>query len=213
MKRTAFVMVLVLLATVAFASGVQEQEGTSRAGGPGATAFGPGRGPAAGGYRMDALTDAQETEVTGIYDEIDGFPVLRVDGKTYTVGVPGYRWLDVDLEPGDEVTVKGLRLEEVESIDGHIRVSSAVIDGTEYEIGPSRFGGRPGPSAGPGYGAYGGYGMHGRPGHRPFGHHPVPGYGPHAGSPRGGYPDYGTQGSPRQGYGPGGGGGRGGPRW
>jgi hypothetical protein len=195
MKRIAFVMVLVLLATVAFASGMQEQEGTSPAGGRAVAGGGPGTGavtdetrspgwgPVGHSHRLDALTQAEEAELTGIYDEIDGYPVLRVGGRTYSVGVPGYRWLDIDLEPGEEVTVEGLRLEEVESIDGHIRVSSAVIDGTEYEITPPGFGGRPG--------------------HRPYGRLPVAGYGPHAGRRYGMHPGYGHYDMHgRPGYGP-----------
>lgn len=91
------------------------------------------------------LRSVSETELTGTYDEIDGFPVIRVDGKTYAAGVPGYRWMDIDLEPGDQVTVSGYLFEETEPINGHLRVTSATIDGTEYQVAP---GGRRGPAAG-----------------------------------------------------------------
>ena len=135
MKRTAMVLVLAMVAGAVFASGAQEDAAPVA--------------PSYGGVRVPA----GETELVGTYDEIDGAPVIRVNGKTYTAGVPGYRWLDIDLEPGDEVAVSGYLFEETESIDGHLRVTTATIDGTEYDLGA------PGMWRGPAGGPHHGYGM------------------------------------------------------
>ena len=137
MKRSAFVLVFAMIGIAAFAAGTQE----SAAPAPGAAAAG------------------EVTTLTGTYDEIDGYPVIRVDGKTYSAGVPGYRWVDVGVEPGDEVSVEGYLFERSESTDGHIRVSSAEIDGTRYDVTAPGYGyGRGHMSAGdPGYGPRSGY--------------------------------------------------------
>jgi hypothetical protein len=135
MKRTAFFLVLVMVGGAAFASGGQEE--------------------AAPGYAPGPAVAAEQTELTGTFDEVDGYPVLRVGGKTYVVGVPGYRWIDIDLEPGDVVTVEGFLFEESEPIDGHMRITGATIDGTEYEIAPPRRGGwGHGRHGGPHHGGY-----------------------------------------------------------
>jgi hypothetical protein len=131
-----FLLALGMIGTAAFAAGTAED------GRPGAP-----EGP--------ATRWAEETTLTGTFQEADGYPMLEVDGKTYSVGVPGYRWIDVDLEPGDEVTVTGYLFEEARENDGHLRVTSATIDGAEYQLAPPRaaygprWSGRPG-AYGPG---------------------------------------------------------------
>ncbi len=158
MKRAALVLVLAMVGGALFASGVQEDAA------PGVAA------PVA------------ETEMVGTYDEVDGYPVIRVDGKTYTAGVPGYRWLDLDLEPGDEVTVRGYLFEETESLDGHVRVTQATIDGAEYDIAPPRTAETSGWGPHHGYGMMGprsrggGPGMRGQQGYGPQGYGPRQGY-------------------------------------
>jgi hypothetical protein len=100
--------------------------------------------------------------------------------------------MDLDIEPGDEVTVSGYLAEEVEDVNGHLRVTSAEIDGTEYEVTPPRYG----------MGPAGGYGRHG------YGH----GHGMWSGNRmhgRGGRWATPGQGYGPQGYGPG----QTNPRW
>lgn len=150
MKRTAFVLVFVMIGIGAFAAGTQEP--AAPAAGFGATQQGTAQ-----------AADGEVTTLTGTYDEIDGYPVLRVDGKTYSAGVPGYRWVDADLEPGDEVRVEGSLFEQSESTDGHIRVSSVEIDGESYDLGAAGYGPGHMSTAGPGYGPQSGYA--GRPGY------------------------------------------------
>jgi uncharacterized protein YdeI (BOF family) len=156
MKRAAFILVMALVAAAVFASGQSSDAGRE----------------STPGYAPGPAVAAEQTELTGTFDEIDGYPVLRVGGKTYAVGVPGYRWLETDLEPGDEVSVRGFLFEESEPIDGHMRLTAATIDGTEYEIAPPR-------SRGWGSGPHHGRGWHRGGGYRggPGGRYPGgPGY-------------------------------------
>lgn len=172
MKRTAFALVLLVVGGTLFASGAQENARPA----PGAT----------------PLRSVSETELTGTYDEIDGFPVIRAGGKTYAAGVPGYRWMDIDLEPGDEITVTGYLFEETEPISGHMRVTSATIDGTEYQVAPvgrsgaGQWGGRRG-HRGPHMGGPRGYGQPGYESQTPGAGYdsqtPGPGYGPRTPAP------------------------------
>jgi hypothetical protein len=136
MKRTALALVLVLVGGAVFASGAQEDAAPGYGYGAG-----PGYAPRGGynpGYAPGPAVAAEQTELTGTFDEVNGFPVIRANGKTYAVGVPGYRWMDVDLEPGDQVTVTGFLFEEAEDINGHLRVTTATINGTEYDLGAPR---------------------------------------------------------------------------
>jgi hypothetical protein len=166
MKRTALALVLMVVGGAVFASGAQED--------------------AAPGYAPGPAVAAEQTELTGTFDEVNGFPVIRANGKTYAVGVPGYRWMDVDLEPGDQVTVTGFLFEEAEDINGHLRLTSATIDGTEYDVTAPRgawgrggwSGGGPGRGHGMMHPGYGGRG-YGGPGYG------APGYGPRAPMGRG----------------------------
>ena len=193
MKRAALVLVLAMVGGALFASGVQE--GSAPGGvGPGAVGSGGARSGFAG---PGVAVPAAETEMVGTYEEVDGYPVIRADGKTYTAGVPGFRWLNLDLEPGDEVTVRGYLFEETESLDGHVRVTQATIDGTEYEVAPPRTAQTSGRGPHHGYGMMGsrsrggGPGMRGRQGYGPQGYAPSsapqgygPGYGPQQGYDR-----------------------------
>ncbi len=192
MKRVALVLVLAMVGGALFASGTQEDvaPGTFGPGGTRPGFAGPGMaGPGAAGPGVAA--PAAETEMVGTYDEVDGYPVIRVNGKTYTAGVPGYRWLDLDLEPGDEVAVKGYLFEEIESLDGHVRVTSATIDGTEYDIAPPRTAQTRGWGPHHGYGMMGprgGWqGMRGPQGYGPQQGYAPPGYGRQAPAPAPGY--------------------------
>ena len=175
MNRTTLALVLVLVGGAAFASGAQEDAA-------------PGYTP---GYAPGPAVAAEQTELTGTFDEVNGFPVIRANGKTYAVGVPGYRWMDVDLEPGDQVTVMGFLFEEAEDINGHLRVTTATINGTEYDLGAPRGwhrggwdqggwhrGGGPRRGHGMMHPGYGGRG-YGGPGYG------TPGYGPQAPMGRG----------------------------
>lgn len=187
MKRVALVLALAMVGGALFASGTQEDvaPGTVGPGGTRPGFAGPGfSAPGVAGPGVAA--PAAETEMAGTYDEVDGYPVIRVNGKAYTAGVPGYRWLDLDIEPGDEVTVKGYLFEEIGSLDGHVRVTSATIDGTEYNIAPPRS------AQTRGWGPHHGHGM----------------MGPRGGwqgmrGPQGYGPGYGSRGyGPQQGYAP-----------
>jgi hypothetical protein len=114
--------------------------------------------------------------------------------------VPGYRWIDVDLESGDEVTVTGHLFEESPDTDGHLRVTSATIDGTEYRVAPPRAAYGPRWSGRPG--AYGrgihGPGMYG-PGRMGGGWSYDPRYGPCSEQGYQGYP--GPSRGPARGFG------------
>ncbi|MFP4066616.1 MAG: hypothetical protein ACOCXE_05605 [Spirochaetota bacterium] len=159
MKRTALVLILVAVAAaMGFAGGAQEQ-GDADGVAPAPAEAETGTGAQAEARpearvrvpfqaRVRTPAEVEETTVTGTYDEADGYPVLRVDGEIYSVGVPGYHRFDVNLEPGDEVTASGYLFEESADIAGHLRVTGARLNGTDYEFeappaGHGRHGGRP----------------------------------------------------------------------
>ena len=147
MKRTfLFTAMVLILGAGLFAEGAQEQTAP----------------------RFD---DEDEVTLTGTID-ISRFPaVLTTGGEEYLVMVPPFMVEDIEIENGQQLTLTGYAHEgygRFSSTEKVIAVTSAVIDGEEFEVERPGFGGRfaEGPM---GYGGrartpmHGGY-MQGRPG-------------------------------------------------
>jgi hypothetical protein len=136
MNRRLFIIVALLAAVVltgAFAEGSRERDERF---------YGP-RG------RTDRPEFAEEiTELTGqVYLEADEFhPVLRSGSKEYELMAPRWQAIDADIEEGETVTVKGYLVEGAPCCDeddegAHLFVTTAVIDGKEYEVGRGSYAG------------------------------------------------------------------------
>ena len=117
--------------------------------------------------------------VTGqIYFEDRVFPELLSGSEKYELMVPRYYQYDSDLKEGQTITVEGFLApetgpccteDEVEAEEMHLRVTKAIIDGVEYDLGQfqggmmdssdSRFGRN---SRGPGGRSQGRWSMMGR---------------------------------------------------
>ena len=176
MKQTLLISVLVLvLGAGLFAEGAQERTA-------------PG------------FDEADEVTLTGTID-ISRFPaVLTAGGEEYLVMVPPFAVEGIELENGQTITVTGFAHEaygRFNSGEQVIAVTSAVIDGQEYEVempgyggrfarGPMGYGGRGcwdgdyGPQQGawggrmPMQGGYGQYGSRGQSGMMRGGNQPQP---------------------------------------
>ena len=157
----------------------------------------------------------EETSVKGSFTLLGGFPALETSEGTYTLGAPRAAWVASTIEEGTEMEVEGYLITEpagprgyggAPESAGHLRVTSATIDGETYDVEL--------PAAGPGMMGHSGYngapdwGYHGRMGG--WGGHPRGGHfrGGMMGGPRGRYDgrlDQGGQGwnqpgTPGQGY-------------
>lgn len=142
MKRNiALVMVMMVAATAAFASGAPENDDRARGG--------------------SWTTESAEVSLSGTYLEDESGVYLETAEGTYSLSAPGYRRQEIDLESGDTIAVEGFLVEPCEQCvrgaDGHLMVQRATIDGEVYEIsrGPrmsqtGRGPGRMGPAMGPG---------------------------------------------------------------
>lgn len=122
MKRTITVlMVLAVGAAMAMANGQAE--------GPGAGSDEPGR-------RYTA--DSESAELTGTIVEQDGHYLLATGDGTYSLSAPGSYRMGIDVEEGQELTVRGEIVEALEDCDcgadSHIFVSEADIDGETLEV-------------------------------------------------------------------------------
>jgi hypothetical protein len=157
MKRTfLFSAMVLILGTALFAEGARET---------------PGR-----------FDDSQEVTLTGTID-ISRFPaVLTSDGEQYLVMVPPFAVEGIEIENGQQLTLTGFAHEaygRFRSGEKVIAVTSAVIDGEEYEVERPGFGGRfaEGPMGFGGRGCFGGaYGAPPVPGGpRPFQRAPMQG--------------------------------------
>jgi hypothetical protein len=93
---------------------------------------------------------SETISITGqIYFENREFPELISGSKEYELMVPRYYQYDSDLEEGQTITVEGFLApetgawraeEEAGSEENHLRVTKAIIDGVEYDLGQSRGG-------------------------------------------------------------------------
>jgi len=119
MKKIIAVLVLLTAATALFASGNSEESDFQR-----------GKG----------FVNSEEVSLTGTLAFTDARLSLEADGKNYSLSVPGYRRVGFNVEEGMEVTVNGAlsdcQAECPYDEDGHIFVSSAIVDGEEIDTTP-----------------------------------------------------------------------------
>ncbi len=94
---------------------------------------------------------SQEVSMTGTFSVEDGRMLLLADGKSYSLSAPGYRRFDLDLSEGEKISVSGSLIDCSGDCPydeaGHIRVSSAVIDGKNLELNAPGMMGRGGRQA------------------------------------------------------------------
>lgn len=137
----------------------------------------------------------EETSLKGTFTLVEGFPALETSAGTYTLGAPRAAWVASTIEEGTEMEVEGYLItepagprgyREAPASAGHLRVTSATIDGETYDV--------TGPAAGPGMMGRAGYS--GGPGWNYHGH-----MGAWGGYPRGGHSRGGMMGAPGGSYG------------
>ena len=132
MKRVLILSVILLAATgVAglFAEGQVENDDQ---------AYGRGRW-------NDSRVELEEVDMTGeVFFEDRDFPMLKTADGEYTLMVPRFYTDDIEIKEGQTITIKGFigledgprgRFAESDETGDHVMVTSAVIDGNEYDLG------------------------------------------------------------------------------
>ena len=85
------------------------------------------------------MSDYWETKtITGKVSFADlPFPEITSGGKTYELLVPPQAVYEIDVKPGDTITVEGILVDSHMSADEDkttLRVTKAIVDGEEYEV-------------------------------------------------------------------------------
>lgn len=122
MKKTLVILITALTAATIFAAGQKEDDSQSY---------------------FDR--DYEEVSLTGTLEEVDGWPALSADGKTYLVMAPMYRFNNDTLPFGEKVSLTGIitqpgpwgrfNIEEQENVDGHFMVRTAEYNGETIDLG------------------------------------------------------------------------------
>jgi len=132
MRRTAMIVMLLASATALFARGASEEAQTM--------------GRFSDDFEPAQVVQREEVEITGTYDVIDGYPVIRVGDDVYTVSAPRGPIILDEIEVGAEVSITGWlnddpANEEID-VDGHIVLDSATVNGEAIDLSVGRGGPR-----------------------------------------------------------------------
>jgi len=149
MKRSLIISVVLITMAAAtmplIAEGIQEQADPVQQGVPGQPAARPGARPY--GWNNAQAAQPEELELSGTVKLSAGHTLLQAeDGKEYRLMYPLFVLDELDIEDGEEVLLEGFLIPAMrwapEEDEHYLRVTKAVINGEEYEIGNARYAGR-----------------------------------------------------------------------
>lgn len=145
MKRSLIISVVLITMAAAttplIAEGIQEQADPVQQGRTNQAA------PRSYGWNNTQAAQPEQLELSGTVKLSAGHTLLQAeDGKEYRLMYPRFVLDELEVEDGAAVVLEGFLIPAMrwdpEEDDQYLRVTKAVIDGEEYEIGTDRYAGR-----------------------------------------------------------------------